>query len=321
MSSNTDIRFVAPGAEGYNYNHPAAAHPVVLDAEKGIVQTVPSRKKVAIVGFASSTLRYAPFTDPTYECWGVNQLYRHVPRLDRHFDMHRNWREGNVEGTDHPAWIKQCGIPVYMVGTEKGYPNTVRYPLERVMENVSGGVDYFTSTVAFMIALAIDEGFDTIGVFGIDLIVGTEYDYQKSCVEFLLGIAHGRGINLNIPIQAALLKSTWRYGYEKEPDWGVRPSSIKKWIDEQNSTRQELVHKLYALDGAIQASEYWYAQMELKMRGGIPTVDQGHEHVPETPSSDGKFETKKTHELNGAGPLPGGVDPRQEIEAVAVADP
>lgn len=304
MSSHTDIRFIAPGADGYRKDHPAAAHPKIFDAQGGIVRTEPQRKKVAIVGFASSTLKYAPFGDPAYEVWGMNQLYRHIPRLDRHFDIHRNWREGNVEGTDHPLWIQHSGIPSYLVERAPELPNTVRFPIERVMNSVTEKLPYFTSTVAYMIALAIAEGFETIGIFGIDLIVETEYENQKQCVEFMLGIAVGRGVNLEIPKQCALLKSAWMYGYEAEPNLGVKLSSYQKWISEQTAKREQKKMELYALDGAIQATQFWRAQQELHVRGGVPTVEQVNEPPALEAPKPIAESTVATHEQNGAGVLP-----------------
>jgi len=215
MGSNQDFALVAPGAEGFNPDHPAAAHCTVIDRDAGIVD-LKGRKKIAICGFASSSRGRIPFDDPDWILAGINQLYRHVPRADVWFDIHLNWREDNVEGTDHPRWVKTCGIPFYM-GDLKAlapeslddYPTVVQYPVARLIEK--HGLDYFTSTVAFMLAWAIDEidkavearlqagdadtvvevgevkavraealrrlyNEYTIGVFGIDLIVGTEYE-------------------------------------------------------------------------------------------------------------------------------------------------
>ena len=44
-------------------------------------------KKVAIVGFAD-TRNQAPYNDPTFEIWGLNDLHSHIPRYDRWFDIH-----------------------------------------------------------------------------------------------------------------------------------------------------------------------------------------------------------------------------------------
>ena len=247
MSSNTNPEHVysAPGVEGVKFDHPLTvrfAYPTV-DGQRIAVAQGERRKKIAICSFASSSRHLMPFQEPDWEIWAMNQFYRHIPRLDREFDIHLNWLADNVPGTDHPKWLSEFPGPVYMADPPDSLPTAIRYPLARMIGKFS---DYFTSTVAFMVALAIDEidqmvearastmdtagltcwqaaeavkalyGEHTIGIFGIDLIVGTEYFEQKACVESLIGEANARGITIALPPQTALMKQRWRYGYEAD---------------------------------------------------------------------------------------------------------
>lgn len=254
MSSNITAREAEPGS-GAKFDHPAEEGfaLTVVDAEKGIVEAAPKRTKVAIMGFATSSRHMAPFDDPEWEIWTLNQLYRHVPRTTRHFDIHRHWEEDNVEGTDHRGWIKdagEAGIPTYMVEHHPELPSSVQYPITDVIESV--GLDYFTSTVAFEVAYAVMQGFTEIALYGIDLIVGTEYDVQKANLEFHLGLAHGRGVKVVIPPQSALLTQSHRYGYQKEPDFGpLRLGEVTSRIDRLTDQRTNHMSLLNALDGAI----------------------------------------------------------------------
>ena len=276
MSSHTDFASQAPGATGVDRAHPAEQGytVTVIDAEKGLVEAVPKRKKVAICGFAQSSRTLAPWDDPAVEIWGLNQLYRHIPRETRHFDIHENWREDNVEGTDHPRWLAECGIPVYMTQVEPSIPTSVRFPLEDVIREVTG-IDYFTSTVAFMLGLALYEKFEEIGIYGIDLIVGTEYDVQKACVEFLLGIAHARGVTVRIPPQCALLKQRWRYGYEREPAaWPIKVTELAKRAAALANERNNLIARLQTIDGAIQECGYWSQISDLRLKGGTVKLNE-----------------------------------------------
>ena len=326
MSSHKTFSEQAPGATGVDPNHPAETGYLVsvVDGPDGVVKAPdPARKKIAVCGFAASSRNLAPFDDPEWEVWGLNQLYRHIPRASRWFDIHANWRDDNVPGTDHPAWLQQCGIPVYMSGHEPSIPTSVQYPLARVIERVAG-VDYFTSTVAFMVALSIYEfdrqvdaevedlrrradgtpGSDDetaareardvvrdpvrfrawlsaryaereLGIFGIDLIVGTEYDWQKSCVEYLLGVAHARGITVRLPEQCALLKQRWRYGYETEPNGGLlRMTELRKRAEALTTRRNALIAELQTIDGALQENGYWGQVMDLRSKGGRVVLNE-----------------------------------------------
>lgn len=324
MSSN--LTYAAPGATGVDKDHPAGLGYTleIVDQEAAIIKAHPEpRKKIAICGFAASSRMLAPFDDPEWEIHTLNQLYRHVPRATRHYDIHRNFREDNVEGTDHPRWLAECGIPVYMTQVEPSIPTSIRYPLERVIERVVG-TDYFTSTVAFMVAHAIYEidqqveadvaALDAranalngpeaqadaddalallrhpgkfrawlsdryaereIGIFGIDLIVGTEYDFQKACVEYLLGLANARGITVRIPPQSALLKQLWRYGYETEPaQWPIRKKELDRRVESHMQERNKLIAQLQTIDGALQEAGYWQQAASLRERGGAIKLNE-----------------------------------------------
>lgn len=282
MPSNVDFANAAPGVEGFNRDHPAAAHCQILNRETGEIDLM-GRKKFAICGFASSSRHHIPFDNPSFLILGLNQIYRHFPRVDVHFDIHTYWDEFNVEGTDHPKWIRECGIPVFMSDLYAASPTSVRYPVERLI--AKHGIDYFTSTVAFMLAWAIDcidrevaerarvgivsHGEQTLGsvaqdirnlyaeyelgIFGIDMIVGTEYEVQKACVEFWMGVAEGRGIKFSVPPECALLKQQYRYGYEREPGTGLlKMSELMSRKSELEKIKAQLIERMHSLQGALQ---------------------------------------------------------------------
>ena len=299
MSSEKDFANQAPGEQGYQKDHPCAAHCTIIDREKGLIDLM-GRKKIAICGFASSTRHYIPIDDPSFLVIALNQLYRHLPRADVHFDIHAYWAEDNVPGTDHPQWIRECGIPVFMTDPYLESPTTVRYPIERLI--AKHGLDYFTSTISFELAWAIDcidreveavmanekatgDTFAaasvaevaahikrlysqyTIGIYGIDLIVGTEYDWQKACVEFYIGVGSEKGINFHIPPESALLKQMYRYGYEREPGTGLlKLSELTKRYAEIEEIKQKLFVQMHQLNGKIAVLN----DIKAKMNGQAP---------------------------------------------------
>jgi hypothetical protein len=79
---------------------------------------------------------------------------------------------------------------------EKGTPyvDLSNYPIAEIVKFF--GVDYFTNTVDYAIALAIYQGFREINFYGVNMANGTEYSYQKAGVEFWVGQAMGRGIKV-----------------------------------------------------------------------------------------------------------------------------
>lgn len=292
---NSALKETPKAGDGYDPNHPARATDVrIVDAEAGVVTG--TRRKIAVAGFASSSREQIPVNDPEWEVWGLNQLYRHIPRADRWFDIHWNWDKEVVPGTDYRGWLRDCGIPVYMMERQPDLPTSVRFPLERLNERFT---DYYTSTIAFMVALATEEietrvvaqlveeaplylpnpvgllarreelfASYTIGIYGVDLVVGEEYDWQKACAEFWIGAAAmGLGITIKIPSQSALCKQLYRYGYQSEPDGLVRLSEITKHRENLLRERESLMRELYLRDGALQADEYWSQLLTLRARG------------------------------------------------------
>jgi hypothetical protein len=261
------------GNKGVDWDHPALGVVRVKDAEKGLVEEfmpdgVTKRTKVALVGFASTSIGDAPWDDPTYALWGMNQLYRHIPRLTRHFEMHSNYMDAVVEGTDYEEFLKTCPIPSYMVEHHPEFPNSVKFPIDRMVEQFG---DYFTSTVAFMLALAIDEGFERIDLFGIDLVVGVEYQVQKSCVEYLIGVAMGKGIEVGIPLASALLKGK-RYGYLHENSGVLSEEDLINRKQTLINMKAEAIGRVHHFEGAIADLEYLIDGCQVRARGGTWTV-------------------------------------------------
>ncbi len=72
--------------------------------------------KVAIVGFAPSTRHLAPFDDPEYEIFILNEEYNFpwCKRFDRLFQMHQRWdwnRTNNFNHPNHGLWLRNISGP------------------------------------------------------------------------------------------------------------------------------------------------------------------------------------------------------------------
>lgn len=103
------------------------------------------------------------------------------------------------------------------------------YPLANIIEDL--GIDYFGSSPAYMLAYAISElcgERDELYVYGVDLSESI-YDHQRPNLEFLLGVAMGRGIYVYVAPGGKLLSKGFsdmlgemnvyypeRYGYDPE---------------------------------------------------------------------------------------------------------
>lgn len=171
-------------------------------------------KKVAICG-TSRTLREAPFTDDTFEFWICNDMHQVVKGFHRIFEMHP--RKGYLENYVCSNGLRQIDalasfeVPVYMLERHEDIPYSIPYPINDVVNKL--GRRYFRSTIDYMIALAIYEGFEEIHIYGVDMAVDTEYGTQRPSCEYWIGLAEGKGINVFLPNNCDLLKAYYLYGY------------------------------------------------------------------------------------------------------------
>ena len=162
-------------------------------------------KRIAIVGTASSSIGYAPWSEPDTEIWAVSSIIKLwaklMPLVDVFFELHENFEQLRPEFL---PWAIENQPKIYMCEEHPDLDNSIAYPREQMEKQFAR---YFTSSVAYMLALAISEIPDCIGIYGVDMATAGEYYDQRPCCEFFLGVAAGMGIDVEIPKSSALLKS------------------------------------------------------------------------------------------------------------------
>ena len=186
-------------------------------------------RKIAIVGSASGKDK-APFNDPSWEIWSLNNLYVSMQgkRFTRWFELHdfdyfngsyiRRSQDNYAGKTvkEYMQEIASLNIPVYMQKHWDIIPKSRKYPFKAIMKKYG---KYFGCSFAWMIALALHEHkskpIDTIAFYGVNLS-GVEYYYQRPSTEYMIGIAKGMGINIHIHSQSNLLKANWIYAYDED---------------------------------------------------------------------------------------------------------
>lgn len=227
----------------------------ILDKERAEILVTPRRRKVAIVGFATNTLNLVPWNDPEFEIWGLNQGYLHMyRRADRWFEMHNHETTADVRDPQYLSWLSACPIPIYMLETRPEVPSSVRFPIEKAIEWL--GMDYFMSSIAYMMAIAGMEGFEEVHLYGINLAIGDEYFYEKPNAEFILGFMKAKGIKIVIPKASSLLKQYARYGYALD----ARPHNslkvlIGSRINEYHEREKALLRDMSIVEGARREGE------------------------------------------------------------------
>lgn len=193
---------------------------------------IPAEKHVAILGLGPSLDQYLEITKRLGgrsrfcdETWAINAL-GNVFDCDLVFHMD-DVRIQEIRAQAAPAsniaamlhWLKISRVPVVTSRAHPDYPALVEFPLEDVLNHL--GHDYFNSTAAYAVAFAIHAGATKISLFGMDYTYPNAHDAEKgrACVEFWLGQAHARGIQINLPKTTTLMDAMYPiaarlYGYD-----------------------------------------------------------------------------------------------------------
>lgn len=157
--------------------------------------------KVCIIGMSPDSRKNIPWVDSEWEKWGL-AWDGDWAGFDRVFEIHdpasfcddcypKNYRER----------LSHCPR-LYLQRKMPEFPGSIEYPLADVVKTV--GMDYFQSSVAYMIALAVHEGAEEIAIFGASMGDDTPYGYQRANAEYMVGLAAGSGITVHIEQPSAL---------------------------------------------------------------------------------------------------------------------
>jgi hypothetical protein len=196
-------------------------------------------ENVAITGIATSSLDEAPWNDLSVDLWSVPALYKVfpnlAPRVNLWFQIHPKW---HAEKQEWWKWARATQPPIMLQEACPELERSMAYPREEIIKRFG---PYFTSSLSWMLALAIATGAKKIGIYGVDMAEGAEYVYQRPCVERLIGFAQGRGIKVYIPEHSALLKSAESYGW----DFRNHPKTStveERLLDEMSVWRGKSIH-------------------------------------------------------------------------------
>ena len=174
--------------------------------------------KVSIVGWAANTRGHAPFDDDTWDIWGCNEVgMSGMPgkRFTAHYNLHTPKELNKEQFAPNMEWLRGRSEPVWILpGCEALVPNAKVYPVADMFAKYG---KYFTNSISYMLVHAIEQGYKNIALYGIDMAMDSEYQYQRPCVEYYIGLARGMGIVVDIPPDSAILSFPWIYGVQDAP--------------------------------------------------------------------------------------------------------
>lgn len=217
--------------------------------------------KIALLGSQPQSVKLAPFDDRSWEIWvcsPANSPYGggSLSRIDVWFDLHY-YREQFRKGEDEWFAYLATQPKVYMQRVEPEIPNSVEYPIADM--KAMFGPYFWTSSVAYMTALAISLKPEEIGFWGVDMAGNEEYGFQRAGCHYFIQRALEAGIKVTVPPESDIIEPSPMYGY----------CQANRMWRKLEARRQELFARL----NASKAKRVELANMELNLHGAVQDLD------------------------------------------------
>lgn len=174
-------------------------------------------------------------------------------------------------------WMKTCKTPIITSRANPAYPSLVEFPLQDVVNMVPTA--YFNSTAAYAVAYAIYKGATKISCWGMDFTYPDVHDAEKgrACVEFWLGVAAERGIELAMPKTTSLMdaynsQAERFYGYDcVNLDFSNQDGKVVVQMDEKSPDEYPTAEQV----------EHSYDHTRHTNKMMEPTETAAHQSAPE----------------------------------------
>jgi hypothetical protein len=237
--------------------------PVVVDSTPA-PQPEPAKEpqplKIAIIGTAPSSRSLAPVNDPSWTIWACSAGNQGMlPRVDAWFEIHSNllWPEHEHFGKPYIECLNQQKFPIYMQDNSQ-VARAIPYPKDEIVAEF--GRYFFTSSFAWMMALAIKMGAKEIGLWGVDMASRDEYILQRSGGHFFIQEAVRRGIIVHVPKESDLAQPPALYGFDDSTNFMrklcAREKELQDRINPMKQQREQLSQNITYLEGALEDIDY-----------------------------------------------------------------
>jgi hypothetical protein len=216
--------------------------------------------RVAIVGTGAGWDR----VPDGYSIWCVAGLFGKI-KPDRVYEVHSGRYLAKIGmQKEKLEWMKGQNLHIHpsLLTT---FPNATVIDFEKIMSKYGR---YFTSSVAWMLADAIDSGAEEIAIYGISMSSKEEYAHQKPSCTYLIGWARALGIKVTIQDGSELLAAPFVYGYEDKPEiLNAMCKRKEQSINAMNKAEDDWTiakARYHEEKGAIEAFEFiennWWSQ-------------------------------------------------------------
>jgi hypothetical protein len=202
-------------------------------------------KHVCMIGGGKSKV-LAPVKDKTIDKWVLPiSCPEALPYADRAFELHKKiwdvesycWdglpdKEKKLAHRKHyRKMLQNATCPVYMHKYYKDIPMSRPFPFKEIVMRFG---TYFDNSVSYMLAMAINEGYRKISLYGMEFNE-ERHKFGKGVCEYFIGLAIGLGISIEISQGSSLMKTYdgLLYGIDEPPE-----KIIPEWMDDINKEKE-----------------------------------------------------------------------------------
>jgi hypothetical protein len=166
-----------------------------LDSGAVVMPTVKMLKSVTIMGKGTNGMSFQWGT--TDEVWGVNNVASQPEYKDKKFDKLFAF---DILPKEYIAGMK----PFAPICSWQDYAD-IKFPIDDVIREF--GTKYFTNTISYMLAYAAYLRIPEVHIYGVDVTFGAPYAQENRGVEYWIGRAQERGVNVIVPDSSHLLRT------------------------------------------------------------------------------------------------------------------
>jgi len=160
-------------------------------------------RRVAIVASGPSGVD-APFHSPRWEVWATGwRTCDLIERCDRFYEVH-----SADTFSDKPRYMEFLNaVHVYSLFPDVG----TLIQADRI--EAAFGTEFLTNSVAWMMADALLENVDVLGLWGVEMDYESEYWLERYGVKHFMRLAEERGVELVVPEGCPLLTDIPAYPF------------------------------------------------------------------------------------------------------------
>jgi hypothetical protein len=226
-------------------------------------------EQLCLLGSAPSSLRLAPFMNTQWAMCGCSPgVYGVAPRTESWVELHRYEPGQPWFSPEYCQFLRDYKGPVWMAQKRPEIPNSIELPLLDLIQKYSPY--FFTSSLAYMMAMAIECEFKKIALYGVDMAAATEYKDQRLGCQYFAVLAKARGIEVGVPPESDLFRPQPLYGVSEISHGRIkilaRRRELEQRIANALATAQNAKDESVFLRGALEDLDWaemdWFGSVD-----------------------------------------------------------